>query len=331
MRTPRFWTRKDNASRAISDALQPVAWVYGKVTVWRANQRWRYRARSRVICVGNLTVGGTGKTPVAIAIAELLARRNIQPFFLTRGYGGRLRGPILVDPKTHTAKDVGDEPLLLSNAAPTIVSRDRAVGAELADRSGADVIVMDDGHQNPTLRKQISFVVIDAHTAFGNRRVLPAGPLREPIKDGLQRAHAVILVGGDENTKLTGFRGTVFRARLVPQDIPHLREKPVIAFAGIGQPRKLLQSLRELGAKVKSLKSFPDHHVYTPKEISALQVKAAEAGALLVTTEKDYVRLPLKRRRGVSFLPIRAEFDDPEALQTYFDRFSIPSRQEDIA
>lgn len=331
MRTPKFWTAKDSLSRSISDALRPVSWIYGKITVWRAKQHWKYRARSRVICVGNLTVGGTGKTPVAIAIGELLQQRGIQPFFLTRGYGGKQRGPLLVDPKTHTAKDVGDEPLLLAHAQPTVVSRDRPAGAELADRSGADVIVMDDGHQNPNLRKHISFVVVDAQTGFGNRRVLPAGPLREPIKDGLRRAHAVILVGGDENAKISGFHGTVFRARLVPQDIPELREKPVIAFAGIGQPKKLLQSLRELGASVRSLKSFPDHHDYTPKEISALQVKAAETGALLVTTEKDYVRLPQRRRRGIVPLPIKAVFEDPEGLQTYFDRFSIPSNETDPA
>ena len=331
MRTPKFWSRKDNVSRAISDVLQPVGWIYGRITAWRANRHWKYRARSRVICVGNLTVGGTGKTPIAIAIAELLKQRGIQPFFLTRGYGGKARGPLQVDPRGHTAKDVGDEPLLLANAGPTIMSRDRPAGAELADRNGADVIVMDDGHQNPTLRKHISFVVVDAHGGFGNRRILPAGPLREPIKAGLKRAHAVILVGGDENTKITGFHGTVFRARLVPQEIPHLREKPVMAFAGIGQPKKLLQSLRELGASVKSLKGFPDHHVYTAKEISALQAKAAEAGALLVTTEKDYVRLPQKRRRGIYPLPVKAVFEDPEALQAYFNRFSIPSRQADVA
>lgn len=331
MRTPKFWTGKDSVSRTLSDALQPFGWVYGKITAWRANRHWKYRSRSRVICVGNLTVGGTGKTPVAIAIAELLAQRNIQPFFLTRGYGGKERGPLQVDPKGHTAKDVGDEPLLLANARPTIVSRDRPAGAEMADRNGAEVIVMDDGHQNPTLRKHISFVVVDAQTGFGNRRILPAGPLREPVKEGLKRAHAVILVGGDENAKITGFHGTVFRARLVPQEIAHLREKPVIAFAGIGQPKKLLQSLRELGANVKALKSFPDHHIYAPKEIAALQQKAAEAGAMLVTTEKDYVRLPQRRRRGISALPVKAVFENPEALQAYFDRFSIPSREADVA
>ncbi|HEY4123155.1 MAG TPA: tetraacyldisaccharide 4'-kinase, partial [Rhizomicrobium sp.] len=252
-------------------------------------------------------------------------------FFLTRGYGGRLRGPLQVDPQSHAARDVGDEPLLLANAQPTVVSRARAAGAEYADRHGADVIVMDDGHQNSTLRKQISLVVVDAQNGFGNRRILPAGPLREPVKDGLRRAHAVILVGGDENTKLAGYRGLVFRAKLVPQDIPLLRERPVIAFAGIGQPRKFLQTLRDLGVQVKSMKGFADHHVYTSKEISAMQVKAKDADAILVTTEKDYVRLPLKRRRGIIYLPVRAVFEDPEAFQTFLDRHSIPSRQAELA
>ncbi len=331
MRTPRFWSQKDSISRALSDALRPVGWVYGKITVWRANRPWIYRARARVICVGNLTVGGSGKTPVAIAIANLIAQRNVKPFFLTRGYGGRLRGPIEVNPRTHTAREVGDEPLLLANAAPTVVSRDRPAGAEYADRHGADVIVMDDGHQNSRLRKQISFVVVDANTGFGNRRILPAGPLREPVKDGLRRAHAVILVGGDQTTKISGYRGLVFRVKLVAQDSPALHERPVMAFAGIGQPRKFLQSLRDLGVQVRSMKSFADHHIYTPKEISAMQAKAAETGALLVTTEKDYVRIPPRRRKGVAFVPLRAEFEDPEAFQTFLDRHSIPSRQTETA
>jgi tetraacyldisaccharide 4'-kinase len=212
-----------------------------------------------------------------------------------------------------------------------VVARDRAAGAEYADRHGAEVIVMDDGHQNAKLRKHVSLVVIDAEAGFGNRRVLPAGPLREPVRDGLARASAVILVGGGEAAKLTGYGGPVFRVKLVPQDIEHLRERPVIAFAGIGQPRKLLDSLRALGAHVKSMKRFADHHVYTAKEISALQVKAIEAGALLVTTEKDYVRLPLKRRRGIVFLPVRAEFEDVEGFQALLDRCAVPFRETDPA
>lgn len=331
MRAPKFWTARNGFSRALSDALRPVGWVYGKITVWRANRPWIYRARARVICVGNLTVGGSGKTPVAIAIAKLIAERNAHPFFLSRGYGGRMRGPVQVDPQAHTARDVGDEPLLLANAAPTVVSRDRPAGAEFADRHGADVIIMDDGHQNPRLRKQISFVVVDAQTGFGNRRVLPAGPLREPVRDGLRRAHAVILVGGDETTTLTGYRGLLFRVKLVVEDLPILHERPVMAFAGIGQPRKFLQSLRDLGVQVKSMKGFSDHHAYTAREISAMQVKAAETGATLVTTEKDYVRLPIRRRKGIVFLPMRAEFEDPEAFQTFLDRHSIPSRQPEVA
>jgi len=331
MRAPEFWTKRDSTSRTISDALRPIGWIVGRITVFRATRPWRYRARARVICVGNLTVGGSGKTPIAMAIAELLTQRNIKPFFLTRGYGGKSRGPVEVSRKTHSAREVGDEPLLLSNVAPTVVARDRAAGAEYADRHGADVIVMDDGHQNSHLRKHISFVVVDAQTGFGNRRVLPAGPLREPIKDGLKRAHAVILVGGDESAKLTGYQGKVFRAKIVPQEIEGLREKPVIAFAGIGQPRKLLQSLRDLGAQVKTLKSFADHHIYSGKEIAELQKRAMEENALLVTTEKDYVRLPPRLRRGVRFLPIRAEFEDPEGLQLFFDRFTIPSREAETA
>ncbi len=330
MRAPKFWTRRDGVSRAISDALLPVSWVYGKVTTWRAGQPWRYRARARVICVGNLTVGGTGKTPVAIAVAELVAQRNVQPYFLTRGYGGRTRGPVQVDPQKNTAREVGDEPLLLANAGPTVVARDRAAGAEFADRHGAEVIVMDDGHQNSKLRKHVSLVVVDAQTGFGNRRVLPAGPLRETIKDGLRRASAVILVG-DGDAKLTGYRGTVFRVKLVPQEIPNIREQPVIAFAGIGQPRKLLQSLRDLGAQVKEMKSFPDHHVYLSKEISKMQVKALKLSALLVTTEKDYVRLPPKHRKSIIFLPVRAVFEDPEGFQEFLDRYAIPAKERENA
>ncbi len=327
MRTPKFWTRRTGTSRLIADVLTPLGWVYGRVTAWRAAQNWTYRARARVICVGNLTVGGNGKTPVAIAVADMVAKRGVQPFFLSRGYGGKQAGPVQVDQRVHTAKDIGDEPLLLAQYAPCVVARDKAFGAEFADRHGADVIVMDDGHQNPVLRKHLSVVVVDAQTGFGNRKIVPAGPLREPVLGGLRRAHAVILVG-EGSPRLYGFRGQIFRVRLQPHIDPDLKVTPLLAFAGIGHPRKFMQSLRDQGLDVKALKGFPDHHRYSSQQIARLHAKAKSIGARLVTTEKDYVRLPPKLRKGISFVPIRAAFDDPEGFEALLDRQAIPKRSQ---
>jgi tetraacyldisaccharide 4'-kinase len=251
---------------------------------------------------------------VAIAIAGLLKDKKI--FFLTRGYGGRLAGPHHVEPGD-SAADVGDEALLLARAAPTIMARDRRQGAQLAVRLGAEVIVMDDGHQNFSLQKDLSLVVVDGESGFGNGRVIPAGPLREPVAQGLARADAVIVMGTG-NPLPGGFNGPVLRARLAAGD-HQLAGCRVYAFAGIGRPEKFLATLQEEGAGVAGSRFFADHHVFDVMELVAIRSQALAANALPVTTEKDLARLPPEQRRGIAVLPVRAVFEDQDALVRLLD------------
>jgi tetraacyldisaccharide 4'-kinase len=324
MRTPDFWRGHDHTARLALALLSPLAWAYGASVASKAAHAKPYRSRAKVICVGNLTAGGTGKTPIAIAIADLLRARGCHPFILTRGYGGRERGPLLVDAARHTAATVGDEALMMANANPVIVSRSRAAGARLAEKQGADVIVMDDGHQNFSLAKDLSLVVVDAETGFGNGRMLPAGPLREPVAQGLARADAVVVVG-DAPFEIAEFARPVLSARIVPEDTLGLAGHPVVAFAGIGRPEKFFESLQALGANLAKTRSFPDHHPYSAAEIASLKASALAAAALLVTTEKDYARLTPAERDGISTLPVRAAFDDEDTLTTLLDT-AVPRR-----
>jgi tetraacyldisaccharide 4'-kinase len=319
MHAPDFWYRNDIYAKLSKMALMPFGWLYSAVVASKAKRPGPH-APVPVVCVGNLTVGGTGKTPVAIAVANRLAMKGKRPFFLSRGYGGKLAGPILVTAE-HRAADVGDEPLLLAEAGPTIVSRNRARGAALAVALGADVIVMDDGHQNFTIAKDVSLVVVDAAQMFGNGGVLPAGPLREFVRQGLSRADGVIVVGEDE-VDLRGYGGPVLHARIVPAEMPQLKGAYVVAFAGIGRPKKFFASLKDSGAYVVSAKRFGDHHVYSSSEIARLRATAKERGALLVTTAKDYVRMTAIEREGVTVLPIEVKFDDPAALERLLDPLS---------
>ncbi len=316
MREPEFWTRDDWRTRA----LAPLSWVYGTSVAWKAVHAAPYRPNAAVICVGNLSVGGTGKTPIAIEIARLLIGRGRRPVFLSRGYGGRLRGPVLVA-ADNRAVDVGDEPLLLMRAAPVVVSRDRREGARLAVEQGADTIVMDDGHQNFALAKDLSLVVVDGETGFGNGRVLPGGPLREPVAQGLARADAVI-VTGDGTPPLGAFVHPVLRAHLIHDGGPDIARRRLVAFAGIGRPDKFFRALEVQGAELVATKSYADHHSYTPSEIARLKSKARACDALLVTTEKDFVRLTPMEREGIEPLPVRASFDDPAALDRLLDRLA---------
>jgi tetraacyldisaccharide 4'-kinase len=313
MRAPEFWEQPDHTARLAVRALAPIGWLYGATVAWKANHASPYRPRAKVVCVGNLTVGGTGKTPVAIAVARALAQRGLRPVFLTRGYSGKIRGPSFVDLADHSAAETGDEPLLLAAAAPVIVAGNRAAGARLADENGYDVIVMDDGHQNFALAKDLSIVVVDAQQGFGNGHVLPAGPLREPVMQGLARADAIALVGAG-SPDLGGFRGPALRVRLCPTIQSRLENRRVIAFAGIGRPEKFFDTLRAKGAQIVETRSYADHHAYTASEIARLKAKAREHDAMLITTEKDFVRLAPIHREGVAIVPVEASFDDPTAL-----------------
>ena len=319
MRAPEFWDGRDYTARLAAALLSPIGYLYGATVAWKRDHAQPFRPRAKVICVGNLTVGGTGKTPVSIAIAQMVAKRGLKPTFLTRGYGGKERGPIFVNLAHDSAQQVGDEPLLLARTAPAIVARDRAAGARLADEAQADVIIMDDGHQNFSVTKDLSLVVVDATTGFGNEHVLPAGPLRESTAQGLARADAIMLTG-DGDPDLAKFKGPVMRARFSPAPESNLRGQRVVAFAGTGRPEKFFDTLRGLGAEFIEASAFDDHHEYTAAEIARLKSKARNAGALLITTEKDFARLSPAERADVATLPIAATFDDPMALEGLLDR-----------
>ncbi len=310
MRAPEFWQQRGPAALL----LAPLGALYGASVAWKARHAAPYRAAARVICVGNLTAGGSGKTPVALAIGARLKARHEQVFFLTRGYGGTERGPVPVRSDSSAAQ-MGDEALLLERTAPTIVARNRAEGAAYAVAQGAKTIVMDDGHQNFTLAKDLSIVVVDGETGFGNGLMIPAGPLRESVAQGLARADAVVIMG-DGDPGLGKYKGPVLRAKLIA-DGEILRGRRVFAFAGIGRPAKLLASLKEAGAIVTGTQFFADHHAYRDGEIAALKARAGDAD--LITTEKDLVRLDARDRAGIAALPVHARFDDEAALNRLLD------------
>lgn len=312
MRPPAFWRRPGAVTGKV---LAPLGALYGAIAASRLGRRPEVKASVPVLCIGNLVAGGQGKTPAAIAVAGLLARTGRTPAFLSRGYGGRERGPLLVEPGRHRAEHVGDEPLLLARHYPTVVSRDKPEGAERAISHGAGVIVMDDGFQNPALAKTVSLLVVDAAYGIGNGRVLPAGPLRAPLGAQLARADALLLVGPG----VPGFDPAglpVFRAALRPEDPDAFAGRRVLAYAGIGRPEKFFDTLRALGADIVVHRSFPDHHAYTPRDAADLLVEAEGLGAELVTTEKDMARMAgaahLAALAAASrVLPVALVFDEP--------------------
>jgi tetraacyldisaccharide 4'-kinase len=295
MREPPFWWRAAGIEACL---LAPVAAIYGAFAAGRL-KREGCRAGVPVICIGNPTLGGAGKTPTALAVARMLKAAGERPVFLSRGYGGRQRGPLLVAPDRDRAADVGDEPLLLARVAPTVVAHDRVEGAKTAQAAGASVIVMDDGFQNPSLAKDFSVLVIDGRRGLGNSRVFPAGPLRAPLDAQLARADAVVLVGAvGEGAAVVGAAAEarklpLLRAWLEPdrEAIAALAGGPVLAFAGIGDPEKVFATLREAGIAVAATRSFADHHRYTPADARDLCRQADAEGLMLVTTEKDQARL----------------------------------------
>lgn len=307
MKAPAFWSA---APGAIAWLLSPLGWIYGLATAWRMGKPGK-KAALPVICIGNLTVGGAGKTPTVLMLAQALREAGETPFVVSRGYGGRLVGPVNVVPSEMTSADCGDEPLLLARHVPTIVARDRLAGARLAQAEGASLVLLDDGLQNPGLHKDFSIAVIDSGVGIGNGFCVPAGPLRAPV--GLQIIHvdALLVIGespaGDAMfpSYLARPGKPLFHATITPDTatIARLREGSVLAFAGIGRPEKFFNTLRSAGVPVAATRAFADHHAYDVAELASLRREAMESGLQLVTTEKDLVRLP-KQVTDITALPI---------------------------
>ncbi len=315
MKRPRFWQKKNSRLAA---ALRPLGCVYAWSVARRLRRGRPFQADMPVVCVGNISVGGVGKTPVSLAVADFLKRKGRRPYFLGHGYKSRLQN-VLVDRRNHSAWDVGDEALLLAEAAPTIVDRMRSRGAQLAMKHRADCLIMDDGFQNPSLIKTISLVVVDGGQGFGNELVLPAGPLREPVLRGLKRADAVVIAGEDRwgvgvYLKRHGVDLPVLTGRFVlnVEAVRPLAGQSVLAFAGLGTPRKFFDALTAAGLVVARSQEFPDHYIYTRFDIEQLQKKAG--GLPLVTTQKDYVKIPADLQKHVHVVTGRFAFDDEAQL-----------------
>ena len=308
MKAPKFWYAPDSIKARL---MTPLAYAFQAGALIRRVLARPYRASIPVICVGNVVAGGSGKTPTALALAALLQKHGQKPVFVTRGYGGAQKGPLRVDDAHHGPIDVGDEALLLSRQAPVWIGRNRVKAIREAEKF-ASHIIMDDGLQNPHIKPHLSLLVIDGAVGFGNGQMIPAGPLREPLSQALDRV-AALLVVGDE--KIDGHGKPLFRARLTPV-IPDMfpRDASFLAFAGIGRPEKFYALCRKAGLKIAATKDFADHHSFSLKELEALDQKARSLGARLLTTEKDFVRLPPHFRKRVTTFPIQLEFADAEAV-----------------
>lgn len=295
---PAFWYQpKTAAENFLRAALLPFSWVYGALVRKKFDLYFPVPMERPVICVGNLVAGGAGKTPVVLSLVDILKEKGFNPHLLTRGYGGKETGPMQVAPSRDTAYDVGDEALLLVEKAPTWVSAKRAQGAQAAIESGADIILMDDGFQNAVIYKDFSLLVIDGAVGFGNRSVMPAGPLREPIGFGLGRADAFVIIGEDKTGAGDYIRrqskAPILLAALVPdENNPDIRGKKLFAFAGIGRPLKFKETLDAAGAYVEGWAAFPDHFPYEEEDLREIAAAAEAQGALLITTAKDHVRVP---------------------------------------
>ena len=325
MREPAFWHRPRSLK---SHLLRPLAALYGTITALRL-QRKGFDAGVPVLCVGNYHLGGAGKTPTVLALANILSELGERPVVLSRGYGGERRGPVLIDPARHSAQEVGDEPLMLAAHLPVVVARDRVDGVALAKSRLASVILMDDGFQNPALVKDVALIVIDSERGIGNGLVFPAGPLRAPLPAQLARTDALVVIGAGAAAKdvaaaVAAPGKPVLAAHLEPDPaaVKQLRGQRVLAFAGIGDPGRFLRTLQASGIEVAQQKAFADHHRFSLGEIAALVADAKRDGLIPVTTEKDLVRLRGDAQlsalaREIVPFPVTLQFDDAERLRKF--------------
>lgn len=308
---PKFWTTPGSV---LSYILEPFSWFYQIGAVVHKQISRPYQASVPVISIGNIILGGAGKTPVTIAIAKTLQSMGYTPHIISRGYGGILKGPLQVNLE-HQYVQVGDEPLLLSKYAPTWISKNRKAAVNLAIKSGADILLLDDAHQNYTLKKDMSFVVVNGSNGFGNGRIFPAGPLRQSIQSGLKEATTIVFISQNNDPAPPALRSIscpIIRARIIP-----ISPKPcaVLGFAGIGYPEKFRQTLEQAGYEVRFFKSFPDHYPYTEEDIRKLRMRARVEKAYLITTEKDAMRIPHSCRNDILVLPMDLAFDPTSSLE----------------
>jgi tetraacyldisaccharide 4'-kinase len=330
MRPPAFWATPPDQPTLLARVLSPLGTLYASTTARRLRTPG-YRAKVPVICIGNLNAGGTGKTPTTIALLERLAQRGLtSAHVVSRGYGGRLSGPVRVDPAQHSAADVGDEPLLLAAFAPTWVAHDRALGVMAAEAAGAAAILLDDGFQNPSVIKDLSIITVDARIGFGNGRCIPAGPLREPVQTGLARANLLLSIGpAADQAHFTN----IWDSKITP---PHLQGhlaplkmgmdwhgQRVVAFAGIGHPEKFFTTLRDEGAEIAAAVPLDDHQPLSTALMQRLEAQANSLNAQLVTTEKDAIRLPDSYRTQVLTLPVRLHLQDWSALDAALSQLGL--------
>ena len=317
--SPKFWYRNDWLSKVLALIIYPLSIIWIIISFIKKKVSKTYRSRLKIICVGNLNIGGTGKTPFAIYTYKILKELGFNPVFLTRGYGGKEKGPIKVE-STHQYKDVGDEALLLNNIGPTIVSRDRSLGAKFIEnhKYNYDVILMDDGLQNYQLEKNIKFLLVDKNLKFGNKLCVPAGPLREPINQRLKEIDSIILTGNNTDQDI-GLRKvsdyiSVFNSSIKIMQSSNIKGNKFLAFCGLASPDKFYETLEKGGCKVFLTKSFPDHHQYTEEEINHLILKAKNKNLTLITTAKDYVKI-LDKKNEIQVLSIESSFNAKDELR----------------
>ena len=317
MKRPAFWDTPGLTWQSFF--LTPASLIYGIGRILHVSFLKAGRTPVPLICVGNVTLGGAGKTPVVLDLGSRLKRAGRAVHFLSRGYGGRTFGPERVVPNRHTATEVGDEPLLLARIAPTWVAADRLSGARIAANEGAEIVIMDDGFQSPRLVKDLAILVFDGAIGVGNGAILPAGPMREPLGIALRRAQAAIIIGEDRHglARHIPKSVTVFQADMIPVTPIGDKLGPVVAFAGIGRPEKFFQLLTEAGYNLVDTVAFPDHNLFADSELADLRTRARDHSAQLITTEKDFVRLTQAEREGIITMEVTLRWRDESALDQF--------------